>query len=399
MDQTRDLSGQQLHRFATLYEAPDFVKKADVGALCGDPDMPSDVYGDPVHRIFPCHSQAATWASAAFFLTKRADLKPKDAEIIDQRIQRFAEYHGITRTINALRQKVASNVKNPLTDLSDEDFALVFVEGNDKRRHYPLRNAQEVKAAADYLMKHRDSFPYQLRRDFADKVLQKAAAYGVNLGEQTSYIERQAGYGACSTKVAVNMLKDRVRAAQKGPGQMTEMQQELLKLANMFERYPSKLREPGIRVKLAAVVDAYDRATGLNNSYGEWLQRPEDVLFELTNEKMASVVKDYCATITGNIYKLADLERIRTDDVRNYVGDDFADAVAGRDNYIDSEKAAAVIPTMDRGAAELFDQLMRELGIHPIAKEASADYLGLSRDYLRYLANDFDKSKAAFLNP
>src|SRR5262245_32358894 len=105
MDQTRDLSGQQLHRFNRLYGAPDFVKQADVSALCGDTDLPPDVYGDPVHRIFPCHTAAATWASMAFFLNKKAELHEKDAEAIDHRIQHYAKYHGITNAISTLRQK------------------------------------------------------------------------------------------------------------------------------------------------------------------------------------------------------------------------------------------------------------------------------------------------------
>jgi hypothetical protein len=394
MDQSNDLSGQQLHRLTKLYVAPEFVKKADINSLCGEPDMSQDLYGDPIHKLYPCHSQTATWASMAFFLDKKAELKPNDAELIEQRIVRFADYHGIQHAINDLTKKAADNVTGTEAELPDDIFALVLTDSVDKRRHFPMRNAKEVKTAAAYLDKNRDYFPYNLRRDYADRVLQKSAQYGANLGEHVDFIERQAGHGACATKTAVCMLRDRVKAAQKGPGSMTELQTNMLQLADMFEQHPSKLREPGVRVKLASVVDDFDRATGLYRDYGEWLQRPEDVLFELTREKMASVVKDHCSTTTGNIYKLADVERLRIDDVRDQLGEEFADALKGIGAYVDSEKAAEVIPTMDRAFAELFDRLMAGKGAHPIAKEASAESIGLSRGYLMDLAKEYRKSKS-----
>jgi hypothetical protein len=388
MDQTRDLSGQQFYRLTRLYPPPEFVKKADVTALCGDSDMPPDAYGDPIHRMYPCHSQAATWASMAFFLDKKAEHKPKDAEVIEQRIIRFADYHGIPNAIDELQKKASSLTKEGEVTLSDEDFALVFTEGTDKQRHFPLRNTKEVKTASAYLYKHRDFFPYNLRRDFADRVLQKAAQYGAALGETSDYIERQAGHGACATKTAVDMLRDRVKAAQKGPGPFSDVQKQLLVLADMFEQHPSRLREPGVRVKLASVVDDYDRATGVYRDYGNKLLRPEDVLFELTSEKMASVIRDHCSTTTGMIYKLADVEKLRIDDVRDNLGSELADALKTVGPFVDGEKAAEIIPTMDRGLAEMFDQLMISHGNRPMAKEASAESLGLSRSYLQELAGD-----------
>lgn len=388
MDQSRDLSGQQLHRLTQLYSPPEFVKKADVEALCGNSDLPPDAYGDPIYRTFPCHSQAATWASMAFFIDKKASLKPKDAELIEQRILRFADYHGISNSVKELCQKAATFAKEGESALSDEDYALVFTEGTNKQRHFPLRNPAEVKVAAAYLQTHRDYFPYNLRRDFADKILQKAAEYGTGLGDHTDLIERLAGHGACAAKTAVAMLRDRVKAAQQGPGAHSDLQKELLRLADMFEQHPSKLREPSIRVKLAAVVDDYDRATGICHNYGQYLLRPEDTLFELTREKMASVVRDHCSTITGNIYKLADLERLRLDDIRDHLGDDLAAALKSVGVYVNSEKAAEVIPTMDRGMAEIFDNLMHAKGIQPIAKEASASVMGISHSHLKSLVED-----------
>lgn len=386
MDQTQDVSGQRLYRLTHLYGLPEFVKSASVKDLCGDEQLPSHVYGDPRRRLFPCHTQAACWTSAAFFLDKQAEFRG-DAPLIWDRILHCATVFGINKAVEDLKEKVAANVPAPEADLADEDFALVsgHPDGTSER-HYPLRNPLEVKAAADYLAAHRDAFPYEIRREFADRVLQKAAQLGVALPDE-DFIVKQAGHGACTAKEAAELLLGRFHATRLGPGPTNDLQKGILKLAQMVAQCPSKIREPGMRVKLARTVDDFDRAAGLVGQYGPALPRPEDVLFGLTREKMAAVAKDHTHTITGHIYKLADLERVRMDDIRDLMGEDFARELTSDGLRLDSEKAAAIVPTLPRGDAELFDRLMEGVGVKPIAKEASAYSTGISREYLRLLAS------------
>ncbi len=261
----------------------------------------------------------------------------------------------------------------------------------EKIRRYPLRNSAEVKTAAAYLHAHRDNWPYRIRQAWADKIFHKAAEHATDLGEHADYIERQAGYGACTAKEAAGMLRDRVNAARKGPGPLSELQSELVKLALSVEDHPAQIHAAGTLVKLAEVVDAFDRDTGLHRQYGEGLRRPEDILFELTGEKMASVVKEHVPTTTGNIYLLADLEKLSADHIRLYMGGDFADAVLKRNGRVDTEKAAEVIPTLDRSLADMFDGMMSAAGLQPAAKEAGAP-VGFSRDYLLAMAEDYRRS-------
>lgn len=393
MDQTRDLSGREQYRLSQLLDAPEFVKQAEGLDLCGDDSLNVEVFADPVRRLYPCHTPAATWASTAFFLDKRASFSPRDAAFVEGRLRHYANYHAINHSINQLYEKFAASKTLPEEVLNDDDYALV-ASGGDKHnitiRRYPMRNSAEVKAAAVYLHTHRDHFLFALRRDWADKVLQKAAAFGVDLGEHADYIERQSGNGYCTAKVASDMLKDRVNASRKGPGALSEIQGEMLKLAGMLETHPSRIHEPGMRVKLAGVVDDFDRSTGLWRQYGDKMQRVEDVLFELTAEKIASAAKEHISTTTGSLYHLADLEKLSWDQVNNYLGDDFANAVSSN-GKVDIEKAAAIVPTLDRGMAQLFDQMMTAAGYEPAAKEAGAGY-GLSRDYLLHMAADYRRA-------
>lgn len=391
MDQSRDLSGRDRYRLAELLDAPEFVKQAEEADLCGDASVPTDAYADPVHRLFPCHTPAATWASTAFFLDKRASLNPRDIEFIDERLGYYAAYHEISHAIKAMRDKFASLNRKPVDTTNDDDYALVVKKSEvDIVRRYPLRNSTEVKAAAAYLHTHRDHFPFAIRRDWADKVLQKAAAYGVNLGEHADYIERQSGTGYCTMKTAVDAIKDRVNASRKGPGPLSELQGEMLKLAAEIEKAPARIHEPGVRVKLAGIIDSFDRTTGIWREYGDRLQRVEEVLFDLTAEKMASAVKDHVSTLTGSIYATSDLEKLSWDHVNTYMGDDFANAIS-KNGKVSIEKAAEIIPTLDRGMALSFDAMMEAAGMQPAAKEAGISY-ELNREYLLQMAAGYRKA-------
>jgi hypothetical protein len=378
MDMTRDVSGQQLNRLANRYGAPDFVKQAadEDFRVEGRPDPA--ICADPSRGLFQCHTAAATWASAAFFLEKQAAFRPGEADIINERLDYFANVHGITNAINELRTKKASIEKQASTEVAipDEDYGLVIKQADGTTlRRYPLRHTEEVKAAAAYLVKHRDDLIFDHRRDFADRILQKAASMGVNLGEHTEYVTRQAGYGAGLAKEACEMLLQRVQATRGPSKALSNVQVELLKLAQTFAEHPSKLRDSSVRVKLAGVVDAFDREYKLHRQYGEYLKRPEDVLFELTNEKMASAVSEHVSNPqTGSIYKLADLESLRVVDLQDALGDELTRALTSDGMRVDSDKAASIIPTLDRGSAYAFDAAAAERGVQPIAKEAGAGY-------------------------
>jgi len=390
MDQTLDLSGREQYRLSQLLDAPEFVKQAEAIDLCGGSDLPLEVYADPVHRLYPCHTQSATWTSTAFFLDKKASFSSKDAAFIEDRLKYYAKYHGITHSINQLHEKFAASKILPAEVLNDDDYAMLVNRDGEQIRRYPMRNSSEVKAAAAYLHAHRDHFPFAMRRDWADKVLQKAADFGVDLGEHNDYVERQSGNGYCTAKVAVDLMKDRINASRKGPGPMSELQVEMLKLSSMLEKNPSRIHEPGMRVKLASVIDDFDRNTGIWREYGDKLQRVEEALFELTSEKMAKVASEHVSTTTGSVYHTADLEKLSQDQVNAYLGDDFAGAIS-TNGKVDIEKAAAIVPTLDRGMAQLFDQMMEAAGLQPAAKEAGDGY-GFSRDYLLHMAADYRKT-------
>lgn len=391
MDQSRDSSGRGLYRLIQMFPPPEYVKQASAEDLLGHPGLPAHAYADPLHKLYPCHTPAATWTSYGFYLQKRGEYRPDDARAVDDRFERYGRFHNVLASLEEIRKTAESRQKvTSEEDLPDAAFAIIIKAADGTvERHCPIRNAREAVLAADYLKSWRDEFPFDIRRAAAEVILEKAAAFGAALDEYEEFLERQAGHGCCSAQSLGNFIVDRVQASRRGPGLLSPQQRELLKMAQLCAEKPSQVREPGTLVKIASIIDQFDRENGLARDYGPDLPRPEDVLFELTREKMASVVRDHCSTVTGSLYKMADLERVRLRDLRDNMGTDFAEAVSDDGMHLNAEKLAAIVPTLPRGDAELFDRLMEDLGVLPMAKEASAMQTKISRDYMRQMAEDY----------
>ena len=146
--------------------------------------------------------------------------------------------------------------------------------------------------------------------------------------------------GACAASVAADMLHDRAAlVARTNAAAAAEMQ----KLAAAVEQSPETAREHATRVKIAGVVDEFDRANQLQRLYDAGgLPRAEEVLFAITEKAARDFTTENVETTTGNVYALADLEKLAIDQVRAWLGDDFAAAVSAGGVFLDREKLAEI---------------------------------------------------------
>lgn len=357
-----------------LFESPDFVKTASHERTHGDETLPRHMYADQYNKLYPCHSAPATWLSAMFFADKRAEFKDSRAEEIQTRLHAAAKFFGILGSVQEMETKVAAANADDVNGLSDDHFAIVWTGDNGtKERHWPLRNATEVKYAAHGFAKWRDEFVFDDRNTIAEKILQKAAEYSADISEHEHMLTLTAGHGACAAKVATEMLRDRAKLVQRTNHPAAV---EMMKLANIMDQNPENTREHGTRVKLAAVVDEFDRVNHLYRLYDDGgLPRAEEVLFAVTEKAARDFMTDNVETTTGNVYALTDLEKLALDDVRNWLGDEFADAVSAGGVYLDRDKLAAIVPTLDRGLAASLDRLMQENKMAAVVRTKAAESL------------------------
>ena len=374
LDHAHDISGRETHRLTSLYSPPAFVKNASDARLKAAADAPRHVFADQVNKLYPCHSAPATWMTALFFNDKQAGYTEKRAADVRARINEAAVFFGISGLVNDLEEKAAAARGVDLSQLSDESFAVVWTDqAGNKDRHFPLRNATEVKFAAHYFKTYRDEFAFEDRHVIARKILTKAAEFDADTSAAAGTLELAAGLGACATKVASDMLRQRAQLLQRN---RADLATTLTKLAATIDANPETSRGEESRLKLAAVVDQVDRDTHLDRLYDDGgLARPEEVLFAITEKVAHDFMNAHVETTTGNVYALEDLEKLAVEEVRSWLGDDFADAVSAGGVYIDRDKLAAIVPTLDRGMAATLDRLATEKGVAPAVKSAAADNL------------------------
>jgi len=156
------------------------------------------------------------------------------------------------------------------------------------------------------------------------------------------------------------------------------------KLASMVETKPKAFIDPASAADLASTLDTFDRTHGLLGKYSAAIPAPEDVVFEATYTKLASVRDNACHTVTGNVYDREEFEKISLSNISDVFGDDMAREVANG-LQVDPVKLAELVATLPRGEAVMFDDLAADRGVSPLTKESSHS-TGFSFDELQKMS-------------
>lgn len=372
IDQQGDVDFRNLKKYVQLYDMPEFAKSASYEDIASPEEPNANLYADTRQPYqFPCHTKAATYISYIYFLENKDQLTKEAQTRIQSRLDKLADFHGIRNFINSAAEKCASLQRE---DLSDSDFALVWVTDGNVSRHYPLRNAGEVKAAAawfsDRLDEIRSEYVWEDRSTIATKILDKAAEYGADISNERDILEKSAGLGVCDPKKARVHIHNRALLTDR---RHPELKQAMEKLASMIDR-PDTLLDPSTTHKMAQLIDHFDRHNGLVGKYTDKIPAPEDVLFSASMSKVASAKNELCALTTGSVYDRRDFSKLPIDLVKSAFGEEILDeVVTGLE--IDPVKFAAVASTFPRPDAEVLDTLMRRVSDLNEIKFASVDFL------------------------
>lgn len=394
--------GVELQRLSKLYDFPDFVKSASLETTLTLPaGTPTTACADPVNKRFWCHTKAACWLSHLFFTEKSAELHPKDRVKIKANLGKYADYYGIKTACDAILARHGALNKSAVANLQDSDYAYVWVDASGtKYREYPLRNAMEVKVAAEWLFEHKDRVDFLTRHTMSKRILEKAASYGAAIKPQQEFLEKQAGRGICEHKEVVAMVRNRAMLVPQDAYVTYDAEgkpqggarAEFLKMAEIIEDSPKQVLQPDMMVKLAATIDTLDRQFGFVGKYSAGLPRPEDVLFKVTLTKAASELAAHVETTTGAVYEKAAFGKLSAGDVSALFGEDFLARVSTPLGRIDPEKMAEEVATLPRPDAQLLEGLLSDNGVVPAMKKAASAKQGIDQDLMAQLADLYRRS-------
>jgi hypothetical protein len=393
IDASSDQSYAKLNQLNALYGPfPDYVKQASREDALVPVGLLPRAYADDIGGQLPCHTKAACLLSAAYFLEGRDQL-PKDvARHVANRLEKAAADHGILADLEKLVQLSNAHVKSAqATNLPDSEFAYIKQAADGSReRHYPIRNPEEVKVAAAWFAEHRDHFSFGNRQAIAERILDKAAALSVSFEPALDdLLEKQAGRGVYDPIFAAGQLRFRAKLDLLPE----TMKQAMLKLADGLELNPVIATDLATTIKIATIVDQYDRAIGLNRKYSRFVQRPEDIFFSGSLKQASTFVKNACPTPTGSIYNRDDLSRLSVGQVADLFGTKIAHDVS-EGLTVDTVKLARVIANVPLRAAIELDRYLAAIDIMPTYTKASAlaisetDRQKMARDYVVQQASD-----------
>ncbi len=329
--------------------------------------------------------------SALFFADKQSQLPEPETASIRDRLIKSAGHWGIQGVVETLLLKVAADAADGQARLADSDFALVWEAENRKERHYPLRNGSEVKMASDWFGRFHQEFTFADKHTIASKILVKAAAFGAMVNNQ-ELLDRCAGFGYCPAVSAAEAWEKRANLVRQ---RLPEFAEEAVKLAKSIRGGTFEARDQGRRIKMASLMDQFDRQTTLDKLYGDGgLERPEEVLFMITEKVAADFLGNHVQTTTGAVYEKMALDSLTIDHVRQWLGNELADAVGGV--MLDTTKLAEIVPTLPRPEAAMFEQMATAAGIRTVAREKAAMDKGLTRTEMEDLAAQYGQGD--FLN-
>lgn len=371
-----------MHRICQLFTIPKFVKTAERATFCGDPStLRRCDYADQLGKYYPIHSPAATLMSAAFFFDKRASDTSDEARRVRARLLKQADFFNISQAVATIEKQAHELQDCSLAKLPDDQFAWVCKQGEQTTRHMPIRNSAEVKTAATWLAQYRQRFTFPARQKMAQRILRRAEQLGA-VCDNADWLERQAGYGACTGKQAAELFRGRSRVIDD-----ELITQALEKTASAMEQ--QQVVSAPQRTRAAATLDRLDREYSLQDRYSDAFPAPEDVLFGVTLTKTAAARQNFVRLTNGAIFDKTAFNSLRVYDVRQLMGA-LADEITNDGIHADSEKTAAIAPTLPRRDADAFQRMCRTLGVLPVTTKAAASPEGLTDEELMIWAAAYD---------
>ena len=360
VDYCADANKSRLHKLSRLMAIPDFVDKGPSFEPKDIATLPVDVFADPANRKFPLHTKAATWLAQAYFSHDRHLYPTQHAAAVQAKIEKAAQYWSIEGFTKQARSEVETFQSSVPPDLQDSDFALIVETDGTKSPMLPINNEVNIKASAATLYNMRGKCPYEWRLIGARKILHKAAALNIKFeNELGAYLTKAAGLGSVFPERAADRLAHRTLMI---PDSQKEVKIAAAKLTKAISQMPG-LPSAAQLVKLATIVDRLDREQGFTKYYDEaGLETPEEIFFELTQEKAAAIRNSYMSVTTGEVIPFEALQSAPLAKIAGALG--FLDRVQAANSLdINVVKFAKIASTLPRDDAATLSRLLRAANV------------------------------------
>jgi len=265
IDQIQDVNNEALYGLATVVELPAFVKEARHISREEATELESTAFADPVGRMYPIHTKADTWLSAAYL--RKYGHESARSILIEQKLQDACTMWGIdppSKSSLAGTQKVATEV-----------MSIKYRVDGDIKHEVVVSSPEELRKVASDIQ-DRARYPWAMRQDVSRQILAAPLTFraGIPLATTVS-LQKSAGYGIgdlTSCVTAINLRKTACRSMHP------EFADTLEKTAGLVQKAsPHGLVGFELLNKIAGLLDSVDRLASLHDR----TPAPEHQLFSL----------------------------------------------------------------------------------------------------------------------
>jgi hypothetical protein len=208
-----------------------------------------------------------------------------------------------------LMEKTSSAAEmNAIVNMPDEHFALVLQTGDGAViRKYAMPDARHVKVAANYFDKYAMELPPEYRHRFAISVRNRADELGVDLADNTQ-LHKWAGVDW--NRHVLAHLEQRKSLLPQNEG-----------ARGILDKLAASIHETN-PADMAAALQTFDKATGLERYYERGLQDP-------FSSSMSKTAEAWSAEVDGRTITEDDLRKEATiKKIAGYLGETFASQFA-----------------------------------------------------------------------
>lgn len=349
--------------FIELYNqgvTPDYVLDSDRYSEEDVDKLNRVAFADQEHKLYPCHTKAACWQSAAHFIGRQ-----KDNKDVASCIMKMAAYHGITEDVNKIKpalglDKVEALEKKASEAAPEQNYALTVDFGNFENRgvqsFYPVNNYSQVIQSSDDATEdfRAGKIPMGTMRKVAYIIVDAADEIGVPRMELTAEIK------SFGTKAA------------------PDVENAMLKLASRRDQgidisgYEDVLG--GLGRSIAGV--SFDNAVAMANMVADQLclmdkeagvrynaVTPHPYALIFSGPTMDDIEKAASSTVSikGINVPVVDMLNIRTEDIEKGFSKEAADKIKKAIDTVKGEPTIEKTATAASLLAELSDEAQFEL--------------------------------------
>lgn len=321
--------GRLRHLLPTHPEVAEIVKTAEFEDCLEQ--VPATAFAWPSEKRFPVHTPEH--AALSYLYAKTAEHKiPKH---VLYELDTALNLYGIDKAVfEPVRVKEA--------ELNEDECLLPEAQA------YPVRNADEVKLAEQFLLPQVSKLHPEMRAKMFHKLAERALFHGVNL-QPTSY--KYAGLVQSSRKLLIQGLRAREAATK-----LAECKEAFSQLALQVRKEKGPIPKE-LLIKMAEAIGTLDEKAGLFGQYDRSLPDPISTVFN--TEKIAYGDE---INIGGYMVRPQALGSLDSSFYSDLLGNDIVRDIAPH-GTVEPHLASQILPTLPSDERKLVGRALMHAGV------------------------------------